>query len=67
MVIENKTTYLIREVITRVARLCFEDKLVEKGDKIPLEMISRSEDPFRCCFYKDRAMIKFRAVAAMGF
>ena len=67
MVIENKATYLKREVLTRIARLCYDDQLVDKVDKIPMLMINRNSEPFRCCLYKDRAMIKFRTIASMGF
>jgi len=67
MVIENKATYLKREVLTRIARLCYDNQLVDKVDKIPMLMINRNSEPFRCCLYKDRAMIKFRTIASMGF
>lgn len=67
MVIENKATYLKREVLTRIAKLCYEEQLVEKVDKIPLQMINRNSESFRCCLYNDRAMIKFRTIASLGF
>ena len=67
MVIENKATYLKREVLTRIAKLAYSDELEEKVNKIPLEMINRNSESFRCCLYKDRAMIKFRAIASLGF
>jgi [FeFe] hydrogenase (group B1/B3) len=67
MVIENKATYLKHEVLTRIAKLCYSDELVENVDKIPLQMINRNSESFRCCLYKDRAIIKFRTIASLGF
>jgi len=67
MVIENKATYLKREVLTRVAKLAYNEELESKVNKIPLQMINRNSESFRCCLYKDRAMIKFRTIASLGF
>jgi [FeFe] hydrogenase (group B1/B3) len=67
MVIENKATHLKHEVLTRIAKLCYDDELEEKVDKIPVQMIDRNDENFRCCLYKDRAMVKFRTIASLGF
>jgi [FeFe] hydrogenase (group B1/B3) len=67
MIIENKTTYLKREILTRLAKLTYDNELESKVDKIPLQMINRNSESFRCCLYKDRAMVKFRTIASLGF
>lgn len=67
MFVENKTIYLRREIIARVARLYFEDKLIEEIDKLPLKMIRKDDTPFRCCIYKDRELVKYRTIASLGF
>lgn len=51
----------------RLADLAYKEKLESEVDKIPLQMINRNNDSFRCCLYKDRAMIKFRTIASLGF
>ncbi|MDR3626832.1 MAG: hypothetical protein P4L45_08355, partial [Ignavibacteriaceae bacterium] len=57
-----------REIYARIARLYFENKLIENIDRIPLEMRPKNGDELsRCCVYKDRAMIKYRIMAALGF
>ncbi len=67
MFVENKTIYLRREIIARIARLYFEDKIIEEIDKIPIKMIRKNDSPFRCCIYKDRELIKYRTIASLGF
>lgn len=56
-----------REVLIRMAQAFFENKLDEKIDRIPLEMRPRNESATRCCVYKDRAVLKYRIMAALGF
>ncbi|HOV14082.1 MAG TPA: monomeric [FeFe] hydrogenase [Spirochaetota bacterium] len=67
MFAENKTIYLRREIITRIAKLLFEDKLAEEIDKLPMQMIKKEDKPIRCCIYKDRELIKYRTIASLGF
>jgi [FeFe] hydrogenase (group B1/B3) len=67
MFIENKTTLIRREILTRVANLFFEDRLVTEINKIPLQMIPRDAQPFRCCIFKDRELIKQRTIVTLGF
>jgi [FeFe] hydrogenase (group B1/B3) len=67
MFIENKTTLICREILTRVAQLVFNDRLVAGIDKIPLQMIPRDAHPFRCCLFKDRELIKQRTIVVLGF
>lgn len=67
MFVENKTIYLRREIIARIVRLYFENKLIEEIDKLPVKMIKKNALPFRCCVYKDREIIKCRTIASLGF
>lgn len=67
MFIENKTTVLRREIMTRVARLFFEDRLIEEVNTIPIRMIPRDASSFRCCVFKDRELIKQRTIVTLGF
>lgn len=67
MFAENKTVYIKKEVLSRIARLYFEDRLLEDIEKLPVQMIKKDDPPFRCCIYKDREIIKYRAIVSLGF
>lgn len=64
---ESNLVKIRREIYVRIARAFFEGNLFEKIDRIPLEMRPKSfGEATRCCIYKDRTMIKYRAMAALG-
>lgn len=63
---DNNATRIHREILVRIARLFLEGKLAEQVDRIPLEMRPRNDDSVRCCVYKDRAVLKYRCMAALG-
>ena len=56
-----------RELMIRMIRDFLDGNLAETIDRIPVEMRPRSAEPARCCVYKDRAMLKYRLMALMGF
>lgn len=63
----NNATRLRREVLIRLARACFAGTLQADVDRIPYTIRPKDEAPSRCCIYKDRAVLRDRCVAAMGF
>lgn len=63
----NKTDLLRRELMTRIIRHLSQGDLLENIDDIPYLMRPRGSDINRCCIYKDRAMLKFRAMGALGY
>ncbi|TLX70848.1 4Fe-4S dicluster domain-containing protein [Labilibacter sediminis] len=63
----NNAIQTKRELLSRIIKLLNEDQLFEKIDRIPLEMRPKSKTPIRCCVHKDRAVIKYKAMAMMGF
>ncbi len=65
--VNNNAVRIKRELITIIAKLSFEDKLIEKIDRIPLERFPRDGKSIRCCIYKDRAITKYRLMALLGF
>lgn len=67
MAVNNNATLLRRELLTRIAQLLEENKLVEKVDRIPLEMRPRNAGFSRCCVHKDRAVLKYKTMAVLGF
>ena len=64
---QNNALYLRREVLTRLVRAFLRGDLAETADRIPFEMRpKKSEAPFRCCIYKERAILRLRCIAALG-
>lgn len=63
----HQATEIRRDLLKRVSELCFEGKLIEKIDRIPLEMRPKAGAITRCCIHKDRAVIKYRLMTILGF
>lgn len=63
----NQTTHLKREILVRVIKAFLKDNFEENVRAIPYDMRPKGcEVPFRCCVYKERAIIKDRAIAGLG-
>jgi [FeFe] hydrogenase (group B1/B3) len=68
MAYASNAVIIRRELIDRITKLLFEGELTLKIDRIPVEMRPKDfEEPSRCCIYKDRAMIKYKLMALLGF
>lgn len=67
MATTNNAMIIRRELLTSVTRLMFNDKLVGEIDKIPVLLRPKRGDASRCCVYKDRAMLKYKLMALLGF
>lgn len=67
MFVDNKANRLRKEVLVRVARAFFEADQHAALDHIPLKMRPKQQAATRCCIYKDRAILKYRCMAALGF
>ncbi|HQN94491.1 MAG TPA: monomeric [FeFe] hydrogenase [Prolixibacteraceae bacterium] len=67
MVAANKAILIRREILERIARLIFNESLLEEIDKIPMKMRPRGSESSRCCIYRDRALIKYKIMAMLGF
>jgi [FeFe] hydrogenase (group B1/B3) len=64
--INNGAAKIKREILVRIARLQLEGKLEEGVHYIPREMAPRNADPFRCCVYHDREVLRMRVMARLG-
>eukprot|EP00727_Mastigamoeba_balamuthi_P007070 m51a1_g2984 putative ferredoxin hydrogenase (570) ;mRNA; f:730887-732868 len=62
----NAVVDMVREVHERIVQLFFDGTLLEKIDYIPIEMRPKTSAAYRCCLYKDRAMIRYQVMAALG-
>ncbi|TRX71116.1 monomeric [FeFe] hydrogenase [Carboxylicivirga sp. M1479] len=63
----NNAVITKRELLVRLIQQLDNDTLLEKIDRIPLEMRPRTNSPIRCCVHKDRAVIKYKIMALLGF
>lgn len=67
MYCENNASRIRREIMIRLARACTEPDPAAAVDRIPLEMRPRAQAVSRCCIHKDRAIIRSRLIAMLGF
>ncbi len=62
------TLALKQEVLIRLVEAFFSDNFEEKARLIPFDMRPKGSDvPFRCCIYKERAILRNRVIADLGF
>ncbi len=66
MKLNNESDRVKREVLARVARTLYAGT-PEALDRIPLDMRPKNKPFSRCCIYKDRAALRYRVMAALGF
>lgn len=55
-----------RKLMNMLLRAYFDDRL-EDIDRIPLELRPKGSDHVRCCIYRDRAVLRYRCMAILGF
>jgi [FeFe] hydrogenase (group B1/B3) len=63
----NDADQIKREVLIEIIKAFCQENLIETIDKIPVKMRPREMEASRCCVYKDRAVLKYRIMAALGF
>lgn len=62
------TLALKQEVLIRLVEAFFSDDFESKARLIPYDMRPKGSDvPFRCCIYKERAILRDRVIADLGF
>lgn len=64
----KQTSHLKREILARLIRAYLGDNYEEDVRLIPYKMRPQgSEVPFRCCIHKERAILRDRVIAGLGF
>lgn len=63
---DTKVQYLKYKVLREVARLAWNDTLLENLMDIPKNIVPGNEPTMRCCVYKERAILGERVKLAMG-
>ena len=57
-----------KEILVRLIKAFFSDDFEENARLIPYDMRPKGmEVPYRCCVYKERAILKDRTIAGLGF
>jgi len=56
-----------RELLIKLSKLLANNQLVEEIERIPIEMRPRKKQPIRCCVHKDRAVLKYKLMAILGY
>ena len=65
---ENQLKKLKHEVLTEIAKLAKDNKLTtDEIEKIPYEIIKGEKALYRCCVYKERAIVLERSKLAAGY
>lgn len=64
----GQAIHLKKEILVRLIKAFFSDNFEENTRLIPYDMRpSGAEVPYRCCIYKERAILKDRTIAGLGF
>lgn len=64
----DNTMIIRRDLLSRMAELYNEGKLIDGLDRIPLEMAPRrGRNSDRCCIFKERVIIKEKLIPLLGF
>ena len=63
----KQTAHLKKEILVRLIKAYLSDNFEENTRLIPYDMRPKgSEVPYRCCIYKERAVLRDRVIAGLG-
>lgn len=63
----RQTSQIKREILVRLIKAYLGDNFEEETRKIPYDMRPKGSDvPYRCCIFKERAILRDRAIAGLG-
>ena len=64
----SQAVRLKKQILIKIIEAFFSDDYQENTRLIPYQMRPKGSDvPYRCCIYKERAILKDRAIAELGF
>lgn len=67
MTVNNNAKIIRRELLARISSIQLQEEPLWKIDRIALEMRPRKGEHVRCCVYHDRAVLKYKIMAMLGF
>lgn len=63
----KQTSHLKREILVRLIKSFLSDNFEESTRLIPYDMRPKGHEvPYRCCIYKERAILRDRTIAGLG-
>ena len=64
----NNVMFVRYKLLKKLVAMWKEGDLVDRIDSVPYRMYPRNQKPKgRCCIHKERAVIKYKIMAMMGF
>lgn len=64
----SQASHLKKEILVRIIKAFFSEDFEKETRLIPYDMRPKGCDvPYRCCVYKERAILKDRTIAGLGF
>ncbi|MDN5312386.1 MAG: hypothetical protein PWQ68_1359 [Thermoanaerobacteraceae bacterium] len=64
---KSEVALIKHEVLKQIARLLFDDKLEDEVNRLPRVLTRAGLTHYRCCVYKERAVLAERIKFALGF
>lgn len=65
---QKQTSHLKREILVRLIKAYLSDNYAENTRLIPYDMRPKGHEvPYRCCIHNERAILRDRAIAGLGF
>ena len=64
MEIRDNARYFRKEILIRLVRSFLKNSLLQDVDKIPVDILPARQAAYRCCIYKERAILRTRCLAA---
>lgn len=62
----SEVTKIKRQLYTAIARLAWQDKLVEQIDNVADNILANNENSYRCCEHKERAILREKTRVILG-
>ncbi len=63
----KQTSHIKREILVRLIKAFLSDNFEERTRLIPFDMRPKGHEvPYRCCIYKERAILRDRTIAGLG-
>lgn len=63
---KNNASIIRKDLLIRLTRALLQQN-ADSIDRIPILIKPRERDPWRCCVYKDRAVLKYKVMSILGY
>ena len=67
MKVNNKAKLIRREIFRHLGEMLIKETPFSETDRIPIKMRPKNQASIRCCIYRDRAVIRHKTMAMLGF